>query len=98
MADESPEEPFKEDLPDWIGKVEDKAWLAACDAAVSRFVLGNLVLDLGRMGLLDARGFIERLRLLVPSHPDVPHRDAMGEFLTELESCLPKPGGGPGVH
>ena len=98
MADESPEEPCEEDLPDWIGKVEDKAWLAACDAAVSRFVLGNLVLDLGRMGLLDARGFIERLRLLVPSHPDVPHRDAMGEFLTELESCLPKPGDGPGVH
>ena len=98
MADESPEEPCEEDLPDWIGKVEDKAWLAARDAAVSRFVLGNLVLDLGRMGLLDARGFIERLRLLVPSHPDVPHRDAMGEFLTELESCLPKPGGGPGVH
>lgn len=24
MADESPEEPFKEDLPDWIGQVEDR--------------------------------------------------------------------------
>ena len=60
MADESPEEPFKEDLPDWIGQVEDRAWLAARDAAVSRFVLGNLVLEQGQRCSIDARRFISR--------------------------------------
>ncbi len=70
MADESPEEPFKEDLPDWIGQVEDRAWLAARDAAVSRFVLGNLVLELGQRGAIDARQFIARLQAAAPLHPD----------------------------
>ena len=97
MTDESHEEQ-EETFLERIDQIEDQAWLGARDAAVSRFVLGNLVLDLGRMGLLDTRGLIERLRLLAPSHPDVPHREAIGEFLTELESCLPPPGGRPGVH
>lgn len=97
MTDESHEEQ-EESFLERIDQIEDQAWLAARDAAVSRFVLDNLVLDLGRMGLLDARGFMERLRSVVPLHPDAPHRDAIGEFLAELEGCLPPPGGGPGVH
>lgn len=90
MADESPEEPFEEDLPDWIGKVEDKAWMAARDAAVSRFVLGNLVLELGHMGAIDARRFIQKLLVVAPQHPDQP--EAVREFLEELQRCLPPPG------
>ena len=102
MTDESPEEPFEEDLPDWIGKVEDKAWLAACDAAVSRFVLGNLVLELGQRGAIDAGRFIARLQAAAPLHPDPPHQQAIQEFLVELQRCLPEPGasgagGEPGV-
>ncbi len=88
-ADKSPKEPLAEDLPDWIGKVEDKAWMAARDAAVSRFVLGNLVLELGSVGAIDARRFIQRLLTAVPSHPDQP--EAVQEFLEELQRCLPSP-------
>ena len=102
MADESPEEPFKEDLPDWVSQVEDRAWLAARDAAVSRFVLGNLVLELGQVGAIDARQFIARLQAVAPLHPDPPHQQAIQEFLVELQRCLPEPGasgagGAPGV-
>ena len=99
MADESPEEPFKEDLPDWIGQVEDRAWLAARDAAVSRFVLGNLVLELGQRGAIDAGRFIARLQAVAPLHPDPPHQQAIEEFLVELQRCLPAPdaGGGGGA-
>lgn len=96
MPEKSPEEPFEEDLQDWIGKVEDKAWLAARDAAVSRFVLGNLVLELGQIGALDARRFIARLQAVAPLHPDRPHQQAIQEFLEELQRCLPAPGAGGG--
>ena len=96
MADESPEEPFKEDLPDWIGQVEDRAWLAARDAAVSRFVLGNLVLELGQRGAIDAGRFIARLQAVAPLHPDPPHQQAIQEFLAQLQRCLPAPDAGGG--
>ena len=90
MADESPEEPFKEDLPDWIGQVEDRAWLAARDAAVSRFVLGNLVLELGRTGrLIDAHGFIDRLFVWAQQAPD--HSQGLQEYLQEIRFLLPAP-------
>lgn len=85
-----------------IDQIEDQAWLAARDAAVSRFVLGNLVLELGQRGAIDARRFIGRLQAVAPLHPDPPHQQAIQEFLVELQRCLPEPGasgagGEPGV-
>lgn len=100
MAEEEPEDNSPEDLEKWLGQVEDKAWMAERDAAVSRFVLGNLVLELGTTGAIDARRFIARLLALAPSHPDQPA--AVLEFLAELQRCLPESGesgagGAPGV-
>lgn len=85
-----------EQLEEWIGEVEDKAWAAARDAATSRFLLGNLVLELGRSGVIDAERFIRNLLTAAPRHPDYPKE--IQEFLEELLRCLPIPeeGGGDG--
>lgn len=85
MEDKAPEK-----LADWMGQLEDKVWAAARDAAASRFLLGNLVLELGRTGVIDAARFIENLLVLAPQHPDQPQ--AVQELLEELRRCLPTPG------
>lgn len=97
MEEEAPDL-SPEGLADWIGQVEDKVWCAERDAAVSRFVLGNLVLELGRTGVVDAERFIGTLLAAAPRHPDQPQ--AVREFLEELQRCLPRPGdtGGDGGH
>lgn len=98
MDKEDKEPDFEpEGLADWLGQVEDKVWMAARDAAVSRFVLGNLVLELGRGGVIDAGRFIGNLLAVAPQHPDQPQ--AVTEFLEELQRCLPEPGdnGGSGA-
>jgi len=89
-----------EQLEKWIGEVEAKAWGAARDAAASRFLLGNLVLELGRSGAIDAERFIRNLLTAAPRHPDHPRE--IQEFLEELLRCLPSPeedggGGEPGA-
>jgi len=83
-------------LADWIGQIEDRVWCAERDAAISRFVLGNLVLELGRTGVIDAEGFIRKLLVAAPQHPDQPQ--AVQEFLEALLCYLPPPGdiGGSG--
>ena len=87
------------ELADWLGLLEDKVWAAARDAAATRFLLGNLVLALGKAGVIDAARFIENLLVLAPLHPDQPQ--AAQELLAELQRCLPSPapndeGGAPG--
>ncbi|PIV87605.1 MAG: hypothetical protein COW48_10450 [Hydrogenophilales bacterium CG17_big_fil_post_rev_8_21_14_2_50_63_12] len=83
-------------LADWIGQIEDRVWCAERDAAISRFVLGNLVLELGRTGVIDAEGFIRKLLVAAPQHPDQPQ--AVQEFLEALLCYLPPSGdiGGSG--
>lgn len=96
MADEALGQPSMDELEEWIGKVEDKVWVAERDAAVSRFVLGNLVLELGRSGVIDAHRFIQKLQVAAPLHPDYP--EVVQDFLAELQRCLPDdgPDGEPG--
>lgn len=77
-----------EGLADWIGQIEDKVWVAARDAAASRFLLGNLVLELGRTGVIDAGRLIRGLLAEAPQHPDCPQ--AIQELLEELQRCLPE--------
>lgn len=89
-----------EELAESVGTIEDKVWIAAQDSAASRFLLGNLVLELGRAGTIDTRKFIDRLLTIAPLHPDQPK--AIQEFLEELRRHLPVPdangeGGAPGV-
>ena len=98
MTDDELQQP----LARWVGEIEDVARLAARDAAAARFLLGNLVLELGQRGAIDARRFIGRLQAVAPLHPDPPHQQAIQEFLVELQRCLPEPGasgagGEPGV-
>ena len=98
MTDDELQQP----LARWVGEIEDVARLAARDAAAARFLLGNLVLELGQRGAIDARQFIARLQAVAPLHPDPPHQQAIEEFLVELQRCLPEPGasgagGAPGA-
>lgn len=83
-------------LADWIGQVENATWGAAQDAAVSRFVLGNLVLELGKTGLIDGEGFIQKLLAAAPQHPDQPQ--AVQVFLQELLRVLQQSRAGGGGH
>ena len=102
MADEMDDEALATPMAKWLGRVEDKAWAASVNSVASRFLLGNLVLELGQRGAIDARRFIGRLQAVAPLHPDPPHQQAIQEFLVELQRCLPEPGasgagGEPGV-
>ena len=79
MTDDELQQP----LARWVGEIEDVARLAARDAAAARFLLGNLVLELGRTGLLmDAHAFIDRLLVGAQQAPD--QSQALQEYLQEL--------------
>lgn len=86
MTDDELQQP----LARWVGEIEDIARLAARDAAAARFLLGNLVLELGRTGLLmDAHAFIDRLLVGAQQAPD--QSQALQEYLQELRALLPAP-------
>ena len=87
-----PDNPSLSGLSKWLGYLEDKAWAASVNGVASRFLLGNLVLELGRTGLIDARAFIERLLAAAPQSPD--HPEEVRQFLEELLLHLPAPGEG----
>lgn len=53
-------------LEEWVGVVEDKAWDAQAETSACRFLLGNLLGELQCMGLLDAGAFITKLRSALP--------------------------------
>lgn len=86
MTDDELQQP----LARWVGEIEDVARLAARDAAAARFLLGNLVLELGRTGrLIDAHGFIDRLFVWAQQAPD--HSQGLQEYLQEIRFLLPAP-------
>ncbi len=73
-------------LEEWVGVVEDKAWDAQAETSACRFLLGNLLAELQGMGLLDASAFITKLRSALP--PDMDNaqtRIGIADLLDDLQ-------------
>ncbi len=76
----------------WVGEVEDKTWSAKAEASACRFLLGNLLVELQGMGLMDAGEFISRLRLALP--PDMDNAQArlgVADLLDDLQLFFHQP-------
>lgn len=87
-----------EEMETWVGEVEDKAWFAQAESSGCRFLLGNLLAELQRMGLMNAGDFITKLRLSLP--PDIDNVQTslgIGNLLDDLQLFFHEPKGNPGA-
>lgn len=85
-------------LEEWVGVVEDKAWKAQAETSACRFLLGNLLGQLQHMGLLDASAFIAKLRSgLPPDMDNVQTQTGIADLLDDLQLFFhQQPKGNPG--
>lgn len=80
------------ELEAWVGKVEDKTWSAQAETSACRFLLGNLLVELQGMGLIDAGEFISKLRTALP--PDMDNaqtRLGIADLLDDLQLFFHQP-------
>ena len=76
-----------EEAKEWLHKLEDDAWIAKSQAAALDFILGNLLVELDRSGVMDAKQFVGRLQKLVPLLESSPQISAK-VMLDQLQATL----------
>lgn len=77
--------PFSlEEAEKWLHWLEDVATLARDGNTASMFVLGNLLMEMDRKGLIDLGRFLLRLRASLPRIEAMNERLATGVWLEQL--------------
>jgi len=94
-----------EELSEHILYVEDVAAIAANRAKALEFVIGNLLAELARKGMLDSGGFLDKLDRNLGQIESLADRSAAEGLISVLRSFLPgsppvppKPPGSSATH
>lgn len=87
----------QEELENWIGTLEDRAWVATTGQYADRFLLINLVAWFNRAGLLDANAMLDAMVSVLPS-VEMPNRLGIESMIAECREALNVPDGQVVLH